>query len=276
VEEIKERYAAVGGKSPLLEITMAQAQALEDGLNQNPDNTTYRVFVGMRHWFPYIHSTIENIIDSGFERIVALCMTPYYSKMSTQAYFEKMDSALESITQEKKDTPPQITRIFDWHSHPIFIQALSEKLEQAIRRFPEVKDQDGKIIFTAHSLPAALIEQGDPYALQIQETARAVAEKVGLNAAQWVQCFQSAGARNTRWLGPSLEETMERLADQHISNILVDPIGFVCDHLEILYDIDIEAKEIATRLKLRLERTESLNISPRFIDALAQIIRFGG
>jgi len=132
------------------------------------------------------------------------------------------------------------------------------------------------IVFTAHSLPAAIIDQGDPYEQQLRETARSVAVQLDIPNTRWEFCYQSAGARNTRWLGPSLEETLARLAKEKTNNVLVAPIGFVSDHVEILFDIDIEARDQAQAVGIHLERTENLNASPGFIEALAQIIKLGG
>jgi ferrochelatase len=276
VAEIKARYAAIGGKSPLLEITQAQARALEDTLNQTSSDDSYKVFVGMRHWFPYVREAVGQFTRGGFQQVIAICMTPYFSRMSTQAYFDQLDIAMETGEREEGIDLPQVRKILFWHSNPLFIQALAEKLEQGIRRFPEVEGMDGKIVFTAHSLPAAIVEQGDPYERQLRETAQSVAAQLNIPDARWEFCFQSAGARNTRWLGPSLEETLARLAQEKIKNVLVAPIGFVSDHVEILFDIDIEAKHQAQAAGIHLERTEVLNTSPAFIEALAQIIKLGG
>jgi ferrochelatase len=202
-------------------------------------------------------------------------MTPYFSKMSTLAYFEQFDRALETSAKEEGIDPPQVVKISSWHTNPLFIQALAEKLEQGIRKLPAAEGPSGKIVFSAHSLPAALIDQGDPYQQQILETVRQVASHIGLSDDCWVFCYQSAGARNTRWLGPSIEETLKRLAQEHIENVLVAPIGFVSDHVEILFDIDIEAKRQAQAAGIHLERTEALNTSPKFIEALTQIVKLG-
>ena len=276
VEEIRARYAAIGGKSPLLEITQAQARALEDRLNLISNDDSYKVFVGMRHWYPYIREAIGQIILAGFQQVNAICMTPYFSRMSTQAYFDQIDHAMGSCEKEKGIVLPQIMKISSWYSNQLFIQALTEKLEQGIRQFPAVLELDGKIVFTAHSLPAVIIEQGDPYQQQLQETAQSIAAQLKLPNARWEFCYQSVGARNMRWLGPSLEETLARLAKEKIKNVLVAPIGFVSDHVEILFDIDIEAKQQAQEAGIHLVRTETLNTSPRFIEALAQIIKLGG
>ena len=276
VEEIKARYAAIGGKSPLLDNTRAQAKALEETLNLSSNEDSYKIFVGMRHWFPYIREAVVEIMHAGFQQVSAICMTPYFSRMSTQAYFDQLDQAMATCEKAEGIILPQVIKIPSWYSNPLFIQALAEKLEKGIRQFPEVKGADGMIVFTAHSLPAAIIDQGDPYEQQLRETARSVAVQLDIPNTRWEFCYQSAGARNTRWLGPSLEETLARLAKEKTNNVLVAPIGFVSDHVEILFDIDIEARDQAQAVGIHLERTENLNASPGFIEALAQIIKLGG
>lgn len=276
VEEIRARYAAIGGKSPLLEITWAQAKALEKTLNLATNDDTYKVFVGMRNWFPYIREAVGEILHAGFQQVIAICMTPYFSRMSTQAYFDQLDQAMAMFEKEEGIILPQLRKISSWYSNPLFIQALAEKLEQGIKQFPEAKGNEGKIVFTAHSLPAAVINQGDPYEQQFRETAQSIAAQLNISNARWEFCYQSAGARNTRWLEPSLEETLTRLAQEKIKHMLVAPIGFVSDHVETLFDIDIELRQQAQAAGIHLERTEALNTSTSFIEALSQIIKIRG
>lgn len=274
IKEIQERYAAIGGRSPLLEITNRQAKALESYLNNQIESKTekklYEVWVGMRHWHPYIKDVVKKIYQQPPEKIVAFCMTPYASKLSTQAYFNHLDLALKEITEFNNYAVP-VTRISSWHNHPLFIRAVKEKIDQALLKFPEAGGSEGMILFSAHSLPAALIQQGDPYEQQIRTTVKLVVDQLGIGDHQWQFCFQSAGASNDRWLGPSIEETIHSLANSGVRSILSVPIGFVSDHVEVLYDIDIEIRELANVLGIRLERTDSLNDSLAFIQALASI-----
>jgi protoporphyrin/coproporphyrin ferrochelatase len=274
VEEIRHRYAAIGGCSPLLEITNRQAQALEKVLNQYHDlpvNKVFEVKVGMRHWHPYIRDVVKQIFLDPPDQLIAFCMTPYESKLSTQAYFRQLNSALAEAGEEGERLV-EVTRITSWYDQPKFIRAVKEKIEQALLQFPEVISQHGRILFSAHSLPAALVQQGDPYEDQIRMAIKAVVEQMGLSDQQWRFCFQSAGASNDRWLGPSIEQEIEHLAMNGVKHILSVPIGFVCDHVEVLYDIDIETRQFANSLGIRLERTGSLNDSPTFINALADLI----
>lgn len=268
IEEISARYAAIGGRSPLLEITQKQAAALELDLN-NPKNGNYQVFIGMRHWKPYIRETVARIKQAGCSRIIALCMTPFSSRMTTGAYFEKLEAALGEIYP---DARPEVLPVNAWYDNPMYIQALAEKVIQGLDCFDANLRSQVQVIFTAHSLPAALASQGDPYPEQFHELAARVAVAANLSPSQWVAGYQSAGASGDRWLGPSLDEMIIQAARQGLQTILVAPIGFLTDHVEILYDIDIEARRQAQQQNLRLERIPSLNDDPRFIQALSQII----
>jgi protoporphyrin/coproporphyrin ferrochelatase len=270
IEEVRSRYAEIGGKSPLLDITCRQAAALEAALNANGQNG-YRVYVGMRHWHPYIRETVGRIASDGITKIVGICMTPFFSRMSTGAYYDHLDRAIAA--QEERPEWQQslsVSKIGAWYTKPAYIQALAANVSLALSEQP-----DAVVLFTAHSLPAALAEQGDPYASQFESLAEMVAGAAGLEEGRWQTCFQSAGAQNTRWLGPSLEETLQRLAKEGTRSVLVSPIGFLSDHVEVLYDIDIEAQRIAAEEGILLRRTAMLNEQPAFIQALREIVEQG-
>lgn len=268
VEEIKERYALIGGRSPLLDITRAQAAALEDQLNVEGD-ARFRAYVGMRHWQPRIKEAVAQLAGDGIKQALALVMAPHYSRMSTGAYFERLDEAIRDLGADVA-----ITRIESWHDHPGLIDALTEKGADALRRFA----RDGsrslpKVIFTAHSLPARILDSGDPYDTQLRETASLLAERLGLPFDRWFFCYQSAGRSSEPWLGPPIEDVIVELTRAGEKRLLVVPIGFVCDHVEVLYDIDIESRQLAEAHGARLERSESLNTSPAFIAALADLVK---
>lgn len=268
VEEIKERYALIGGRSPLLDITRAQAAALEDQLSVEGD-ARFRAYVGMRHWQPRIKEAVAQLAGDGIKQALALVMAPHYSRMSTGAYFERLDEAIRDLGADIA-----ITRIESWHDHPGLIDALTEKGADALRRFA----RDGsrslpKVIFTAHSLPARILDSGDPYDTQLRETASLLAERLGLPFDRWFFCYQSAGRSSEPWLGPPIEDVIVELTGAGEKRLLVVPIGFVCDHVEVLYDIDIESRQLAEAHGARLERSESLNTSPAFIAALADLVK---
>jgi len=268
VAEIRHRYALIGGRSPLLEITRQQAQALEAYLNRSGE-ARVRAYVGMRHWRPRIKEALVQMAADGIQQAVTLVMAPHYSRMSTGAYFKKLDEAIQELGVDI-----QFTRIESWHNRPGLIAALGEKARAALERF----DADNgpalpKVIFTAHSLPARILEWGDPYDTQLRETATRLAKHLGLPSERWLFCYQSAGRSAEPWLGPPIEEVIVASAQAGEKRLLVVPIGFVCDHVEILYDIDIESRQLASAHGAQLERSESLNVSPTFIAALADLVR---
>jgi len=267
VEEIRGRYAAIGGRSPLLGISRAQAAALQGRLDAS-DPGAFRVFVGMRHWAPRIAQAVADIATAGLSRIVALCLAPHYSRLSIGAYLVKLEEARRE--QAERGCELAVTAIESWHDHPLFLQALAEKVESALHRWPESERREVQLLFTAHSLPAFIVEQGDPYPQQLLATARAVAQRAGVEG--WRFCYQSAGASGVPWLGPAIEDVLPELTAAGCRNLLVVPVGFVADHVEILYDLDIEAKTLAETVGIHLERTESLNTDPTFIAGLADLV----
>jgi ferrochelatase len=258
VEELKQRYAKIGGRSPLLEITRTQASALQQQLNEGGVEAI--VYFGMKHWHPYINETVPKILQDGHERVVALALTPYYSQISIGGYKQALHKALSG-------SEIRLDFVESWHDNPIFHEAVAEKAGNALNKFPAHERVD--VIFTAHSLPERILETGDPYPSQIQTSSQAVADMLGVS--HWSLAYQSAGMTNEKWLGPDiLEELKSRGAG---SNVLIVPIGFVSDHLEILYDIDVKARALAKSRGLTLVRSESLNASPTFIRALAEIVK---
>ena len=260
VHEVRERYREIGGRSPILERTQAQADALQSALNeQGPD---FRVFVGMRHWHPFIQDTLAQMRAQGIERTVGLVMAPHYSRMSIQAYFNKI---------EEENTGMQVARIHDWHLLPEYLDALSERVRAALERFPESVRAHVPVIFTAHSLPERILEWGDPYPLQLLATTEALKDRLGPRPYEFA--YQSAAISNDPWLGPDASEVMEQYAAEGKRHMLICPIGFVCEHVEILYDIDIVYRSLAKKLDVQLERIVMLNDSPKMIHGLAGLVR---
>lgn len=258
LEEITARYRAIGGGSPILERTQAQADALGQRLGAG-----YRVYVGMRHWRPYIPEAVDAVVAAGHRRLVGVVMAPHYSALSVGAYEKKLLEA----TAGRLET----ALVRSWGDHPMFLEAVQGKVTEALRRFASPRAVH--VIFTAHSLPQRILDNGDPYADQLRASSAAVAARLGLGDGQWGFAFQSAGASPEPWLGPDAGEVMIALAGRGCREVLLVPIGFVCDHVEILYDIDVEYQAAAKRLGVQLERTASLNDSPLLIDALASITR---
>jgi ferrochelatase len=253
VEEMRHNYAAIGGRSPLTDITRAQAAALERALG---DGTP--VYVGMRNWRPFIADALREAAAAGVTDLVALPLAPQYSTLSVGKYEEAVE----------RSRPPgtAVRFVASWHDHPGLLAAFAEKLREARDR--QTWDE---VIFTAHSLPERVRREGDPYPEQVAATARGVAERAGL--ARYRQAYQSAGRTPEPWLGPTLEEALGEVARQGGRRVLAAPIGFVCDHTEVLFDIDVQAQSVARAQGLTLGRTESLNTSAAFIGALADLVR---
>jgi protoporphyrin/coproporphyrin ferrochelatase len=249
VKEIQHRYALVG-RSPLTEITLAQAEALAREI-------TFPVYVGMRNWYPFIADTVAKMLADGVTHALVICLAPQNSRTSVGLYKKAVTAAAADKLK--------LHFVESWHAHPQLIEAFAEKLLAA-------RHHGEKVIFTAHSVPMRTIEEGDPYDQQARETARLVAEHAGLSDADWVFAFQSQGQSGGAWLGPTVEETIDALAAQGIMRVLVQPIGFLCDHVEVLYDIDVAFREHASQRGVTLTRTESLNVSPKLIAALASLV----
>jgi ferrochelatase len=266
VAEMTGRYRLIGGRSPLLMWTRRQGQALEDVLNDrfSDDGKRFKVYLGMRHWEPRIKEAVGQIMEDGVQNVVGLVMAPHNSRMSIGAYYAKLDEAIQEL-----DAKINILPIEQWHDHPGLIAAIKENVLQAQKPFG---DQVPYLIFSAHSLPSRILAQGDPYDAQLRETARLLAESLYLDDGRWQFCYQSAGQSGETWLGPAIEEVIMDLMRAGEKNLLVVPIGFVCDHVEVLYDVDIVCKKLAEEHGARLERSQSLNDSPVFIAALADIV----
>lgn len=260
IYEVRERYREIGGRSPILEQTQAQANALESALNVN--GKEFKAFVGMRHWHPFMKDVLAEMQAQGIEKAVGVVMAPHYSRMSIGAYYQRLEEA---------NSPIAISRIENWHLDVGYINALAERVHDALQRFPKEIRADVPVIFTAHSLPEKILEWNDPYPVQLRETVSAVMEKLSSQPHEFA--FQSAAISTIPWLGPDAGEVIERLVAEGKKHILLCPIGFVCEHVEILYDIDIVYQNLAKSLNIQLERIEMLNTAPEMINGLASLIR---
>jgi ferrochelatase len=263
IDEFKHRYSLIGGKSPLTALTYDQAKKTGQGLAERGYDLP--VYVGMRHWSPWIKDAIGQMYIQGIEEAVAIVMAPHYSKMSIGKYWDKINEAQAEVGSTIK-----FSFVDAWYQQPKFLQAVEAHIRAGLEKFPAAEREQVKIVFTAHSLPARLTKMGDPYDDQLQDNARIVAERLG--QVDWMFSYQSAAETGEPWLGPQIEEVVVDLAQQGYKHMLVAPIGFVCDHVEILYDLDIEAKKLAEAHNIRLERIESMNSDPLFIGAVADAI----
>jgi ferrochelatase len=264
VDEFRERYRRIGGRSPLLDISQAQAQALQDRLNG--DGGTYRCYVGMRNWRPYIREVLPAVVADDVERLIVLPLTPYYSRRSVGAYFAAVRGALPTLGR-----PLDVAYIERWNTEPALVQMFAAKVRKGLDRLAEKGIREPIVVFTAHSLPKKLMDEGDPYERELSQTMALILERLPSLRAR--MAWQSAGRTEEAWLGPPLEEVLVELGDAGEKSVLVVPFGFVSDHLETLYDVDIEARTFAAERGVHLERTESPNTDPGFIDAMAAAVR---
>lgn len=257
VEEVSHRYGAIG-KSPLTELTLKQAELLAQEIGMP-------VYVGMRNWYPLVAQALEQMRADGIGHAVVICLAPHNSRTSVGLY-------RKSLAQT---TDPEMTFDFveAWHDQPQLIQAFAEKLKTGLEQAQRESSNQPPVIFTAHSVPERTVLDGDPYETQARQTAALVAKAAGLNEKDWSFAFQSQGMSGGPWLGPTVQDTITRLKQSGHDQVLVQPIGFLCDHVEILYDIDIAFTEFAEKEGMRLSRAESLNDSPLLTSALAQIVR---
>lgn len=266
VEEISENYQRIGGKSPLLERTSQQIQALQRQL-QEQFITPFQIYLGMRHWAPWIEDAIRQMLDDGIEQAVGLVLAPHFSSMSIAKYQSRVREALEMF-QGKID----FQFIDSFHDHPSLIEAFSKRVREGLALWPS-SEQDGvHIVMSAHSLPTRILNSGDPYPKEFATTAQLVAERCQLSADRWSTCYQSAGRSPEPWLGPQLDEFLHQVSQQGIRNVLSVPIGFVSDHVEIQFDIDIQAQQTARDIGITLKRPPALNDDPDFIATLVSVI----
>jgi ferrochelatase len=252
VAEMRHNYTAIGGRSPLTELTMAQADALGRRLG-----TGVPVAVGMRNWKPFIREAVAELASAGVTRVIGIPLAPQFSTLSVGKYFDAAEGALHPGMQ--------LERVPSFHVHPLLLDAFAQRLRDSEPRAGET------IVFTAHSLPARVIEAGDCYAQEVAATAAGVAARAGVRSSHLA--YQSAGRTPEPWIGPDVGDLVREHAGRGARAFLVAPVGFVCDHTEILFDIDIQARAAADSCGATLRRTESLNTSPGFIAMLEDLVR---
>lgn len=259
LEDLRERYRAIGGKSPLLGLTKTQAKGIEERVG-------LPTYVGQKHAAPFIPDAVAAMNEDRIEQAIGIVLAPHYSTMSIGDYARRANRAAEETGWSGK-----LDMVDNWHLEPGYINFLEREVKKALGSLPETSRRDAVVLFTAHSLPEKILQAKDPYPQQLEDTARAVAEKAGLD--RWRVGWQSAGRTEVPWLGPDVLEILPELAADNVSGVVVCPCGFVADHLEVLYDVDIEAKKVADDLGMALTRTASPNDDPMFLDALAAVVR---
>ena len=256
VEEIRHRYSLIGF-SPLPCWTLLQADQLSQSV-QMP------VFVGMRNWKPFVANAVKAIASKGYMRVIAICMAPQNSRTSVGLY--------RSAVTADGNPPFEMDFVEEWHNQPLLAKAFAEKLRAGWEKASAENGAELPVIFTAHSVPQRTITEGDPYERQSKETAELVAKEARLAGEDWTFAFQSQGMSGGAWIGPTVEETIRNLKAKGHSGVFLHPIGFLCDHVEVLYDIDIAFKQFAEKEGMRLWRAESLNGSKTLTAALAEIV----
>lgn len=268
IAEFQRRYSLIGG-SPLLRITREQAAALQEELNNSSeDGTTYSVSAGMRFAPPFI-ADVTPEVAAGAQHLAGIIMSPQYSPIIMKGYVRTLEEAVADLHRD--DLKLSISG--DWHMQPYFLQALAERVQQALEHFPADIQERVPVLLTAHSMPKRVVEQEPSYINHLKETAAAVARMVGLPDERWLFCYQSAGHTPEEWLKPDFADIMPELQKAGQTHVLIAPVQFLADHLEILYDIEIGARQQAEAHGISFARTESLNNSPLFIKALAAVVQ---
>lgn len=263
LEEITSNYRAIGGRSPLLAVTRKQVDAIEGRLGDG-----YRCYLGMRHWAPWIEEVVGEMVEDGVTHAVSLVLAPHFSAMSVARYQQKVADGLE-FYRGRID----FEHVPSYHDVAGLIDAFAARVADGLSRWPEDERERVHTVFTAHSLPERVLSAGDPYGVQCLRTAELVADRAGLPTERWSWSYQSAGRTPEPWAGPDLGEHLEALAARGVLDVVCVPVGFVSDHVEILFDIDHRACAIADSLGMRLERPAALNDDPVFIEALADLVR---
>lgn len=263
VANLRQRYARVGGGTPLLQITEEVRRRLEAELAAA--GAPQRVYLGMKHWHPYIAQTLQTMRDDGARAVTAVALAPHYSRLSIGGYRKAVDEKMAEL-----GSPFELRFVDHWYGEPRFVQFVAELVRQGLMQFPEGDRAGVTVVFTAHSLPERIRTWSDPYEAQLQASAELVAREAGLPGFR--RAWQSAGGTGEPWIGPDILDYLDTLHAEGVRDVLQVPIGFVSDHLEVLYDIDIEAKDKARALGMTLHRTELPNAKPEFIRVLAGVV----
>jgi len=264
LDEITENYRSIGGRSPLPEKTAAQIAALAARF----DPAEVKFYPGMRHWSPWIEDAVGTLLDEGVDRAVSLVLAPHFSRESIAKYHVRIAQG-----ETHHHGALEWRHIESYHNHPKLIEALANRVRAGLEQWPEAERSSVHVVFSAHALPARILQEGDPYQDQLWETAALVAQKAGLADHRRSWAYQSAGRTPEPWLGPKYEDHLDELAARGVKNLVAIPVGFVSDHVEILFDLDIQAQKKAKALGLRLERPDALNDDPLYIDCLEDVVR---
>lgn len=262
LEVLMDRYARIGGKSPLNEITAEQAKKLQAHLRESRPGD-FQVFTGMKHWHPFIADAVERISEAGIGKVIGLVLAPHFSRKSVGEYEARILKARDAA-----GATFDLEMVKSWYDEPAFVNLVAANLKETLRGW-DTADPGTCVFFTAHSIPARIVAEGDPYADQLSESAKVFAEAAGIS--NFSTGWQSESRTGEPWLGPDILVRLSSFAEEGGRRALIAPVGFVADHLEVLYDVDVECAERARELGIELRRIPSPNADPRFIEALANI-----
>lgn len=265
IEDLRNRYEAIGGISPLAKITQEQAEKLEAHLNKIQDEIEFKMYLGLKHIDPFIEDAVKQMHEDGIEEAISIVLAPHFSTFSVKSYNGRAVEEAEKLGNLKINT------IESWYQEPKFIGYWAEKVKQVFETMPKEEKDNAVLIVSAHSLPEKILQFGDPYPEQLQETAELIAEHAGVK--NYVIGWQSAGNTPEPWLGPDVQDLTRELFNAHqYKSFVYAPVGFVCDHLEVLYDNDIECKAVTDELGASYYRPEMPNSKEEFIDAVSSVI----
>ena len=267
LEEVAHHYERLGGRSPLTELTLLQAEGLREALAR--EGLALPVYVGMRNWHPFLHETLTEMRVRGHRRALGIILSAFQTEASWGRYMQDVDRAREKVGARV----PEVVFTPGWPDHPRFIEAMAGRVSDALSQVPGEGRADALLIFTAHSVPTAMAKVS-PYAAQLKGASRAIAARLGHE--RWQIAYQSrSGSPREPWLEPDICDVLRGLDGKGVGDVVLAPIGFACDHVEILYDLDVEARRLADQLGLRLHRAAAANDHPAFIAMLADLVRRG-
>ena len=265
VKELRERYEAIGGISPLGRITAEQTEKLEQHLNQIQDEIEFKMYLGLKHIEPFIEDVIQEMHNDGIKEAVSIVLAPHFSTFSVQSYNGRAKEEAEKIGG------PAITSIESWYQEPKFIDYWANKVREIYQQMPQAEKESSMLIVSAHSLPERIVQIGDPYPEQLQETADLIAKAADIK--DYTVGWQSAGKTPEPWIGPDVQDlTLELYEEEGYKAFVYAPVGFVADHLEVLFDNDIECRAVTDKVGASYYRPEMPNAQPEFIDAMATVI----
>lgn len=265
LRDLISRYEAIGGSSPLFEITREQGDLLQRELDARHGTDIFRVYLGMKHVSPFIEEAVQEMAHDEVHRALGLVLAPHYSAMSVGSYLSTAASAIEQL-----DKPFPFSGVKSYATHPGLIRLLVKRIQAIRGKFSEEEQKDLPIIFSAHSLPERIRKTDDPYPDELRKTGDLVAKQLGTT--RYTFSWQSAGRTEEPWMGPDILEKLAAMRDDGVTQAIICPCGFVSDHLEVLYDLDIQAQDTAQKLGMHIERTASLNTDPEFIGLLADLV----